>query len=151
MSKTACEQCPWRTANQGKKHKFGFYTKANLRRLWNGLRTGNAQSCHMTDPSHPEHIAVGAKPDSKAQECPGSVILIHREIARLAGEEKCVDGPALDRYLKTRKKGLTNEGILFWIVQRIQMAGVPFMGGAKLPDVREDDPEVSLPECLKEG
>jgi hypothetical protein len=141
MSKTACDQCPWRASNQGKRNSFGFYTKANLTRLWNGLRNGNSQSCHMTDPSHQDHIAAGAKPGSTARECPGSIILITREIEAIAGEKKCIDNEAIDRYRETRRKGLTANGILYWIVQRIQMAGVPFIGGEKLPDVK-DDPEV---------
>ena len=91
-----CAQCPWRRSNQGKKHAFGFYTKANLRRLWNQVRGGgNAQSCHLTDPSHPDHIAVGAKADSEARECPGSVIVVKREIAKMANKDRVIDSEGL--------------------------------------------------------
>jgi hypothetical protein len=46
----ACSSCPWRLSNQGSKpdpHKF--YTPANLRRLWHGMRNGARMSCHPTD------------------------------------------------------------------------------------------------------
>ena len=141
-----CDQCPWRLTNQGKRHRFGFYTKANLRRLWNQVRGGGRpQSCHLTDPSHPEHAAVGAKPDSTPRECPGSVILIKREIRAMADETGTVSPTSIDRYLATRRRGITKRGILYWVVQRIQLAGVPMVGGNPLPEVDVDDPEIRLP------
>lgn len=144
-----CAQCPWRLKNQGKRHFGGFYTKANLRRLWNQVRGGGAQqSCHLTDPQHPDHIASGAKPDSIAAECPGSIIVISRELKKI---ESLGDGvisvPAISKYHSTRKRGITKKGILYWGVQRIQYAGVPFIGGPKLPEV-VDDPEIGLPDEL---
>ncbi|MCI0526393.1 MAG: hypothetical protein L0Y56_02925 [Nitrospira sp.] len=147
---TPCEQCPWRLTNHGKKHKFGFYTKANLRRLWKQIRGGGGvQSCHLTDPSHPDHIAVGAKEGAQAQECPGSVIVVLKEVKKMA-VAGVVTGDGTKRYLKTRKRGLTKAGILYWVVSRIQLGGTPFLGGPKMPDVL-DDPEIGLPEYLREG
>jgi hypothetical protein len=147
-----CDQCPWRLANQGKKHKFGFYTKANLRRLWNQVRGGGtAQSCHLTDPSHEDHIAVGAKPGATAQECPGSVILVLREVQRMADANNVIDDAAPKRYLAVRKKGLTKSGILYWVFRRIHLSGVPYIGGEKLPEVDQDDPNIGLPAELREG
>lgn len=133
---TACQHCPWREANHGKRTPWGFYTAANLRRLWNGIRRGNAQSCHPTDASHPDHVAAGAKPGAKTKECAGSVILVYREFEKL---QTCgggtIDETALDRYAREHKDGLTKPGILYWLVQRYQFGGVPFVGGPKLPDV----------------
>ena len=78
---TPCEQCPWRTANHGKRHPGGFYRKDNLRRLWNQIRKGGIQSCHPTDPTHEDHRQyAGAKPGAKPLECIGSVILVLREM-----------------------------------------------------------------------
>jgi len=151
MSKTTpCAQCPWRKSNHGKPHKFGFYTKTNLRRLWGQIRRGGGeQSCHLTDPSHPDHVAVGAKPNAKAQECPGSIIVVSRELSKMAtGGVITEDG--LKRYQKERKKGLTKRGLAYWIVSRIQFGGVPMIGGPKFPDV-PDDPEVGLPADLEVG
>lgn len=145
-----CAQCPWRRANQGKRHAFSFYTKANLRRLWNQVRGGGAaQSCHLTDPTHPDHIAAGCKPISEARECPGSVIVVLREVGKMANAEKVIEDGGIARYLRERKKGLTKRGILYWVVQRIQMAGVPFLGGVKLPEVDVDDEEIGLPPELE--
>jgi hypothetical protein len=147
-----CDQCPWRLSNQGKRHQFGFYTLANLRRLWNQIRRGGgAQSCHLTDPSHPDHVAVGAKPEATARECPGSVIVVLREVEQMANAERVVTPESMARYRSTRKKGLTKEGILFWVVSRLQYGGVPFVGGVKLPDVDVTDATVGLPEVLRHG
>jgi hypothetical protein len=153
MAKTTpCAQCPWRLSNQGKPHEFKFYTKGNLRRLWNQIRRGGrAQSCHLTDPSHPDHVAVGAKPGATVQECPGSVILVLREVKKMANGNSVIEPEDLDRYRATRRTGLTNNGIAYWLVSRMHHAGMPFIGGAKLPDVDIDDPEIGLPASLEEG
>jgi len=141
-----CDQCPWRLANQGKRHPFGFYAKANLRRLWNQVRSGGRpQSCHLTDPTHPEHVAVGAKPGATPRECPGSIVLIKREIRAMADEAGVIGPESTERYLATRKRGIPRRGILYWVVQRIQFAGVPVVGGDPLPEVDVDDPEIGLP------
>lgn len=153
MSARPCVQCPWRLANQGKASPGAFYTKANLRRLWNEVRGGGAaQSCHLTDPRHPDHIAAGAKPGAKAQECPGSVILVLRELRELAGADGVISGePAtVKAYHARRKYGLKKTGILYWAVQRIQMAKVKFFNAdGPLPEVDVHDPEIGLPEALR--
>ena len=60
---TPCTGCPWRTANHGTPHPGGFYRRTNLRRLWARIRQGGGiQSCHPTDPGHPDHMKfAGAK------------------------------------------------------------------------------------------
>lgn len=146
-----CDQCPWRLSNQGKKHKFGFYTKTNLKRLWNQIRGGGkAQSCHMTDPSHPDHVAVGAKPDAKAKECPGSVILIRRELEFLGGSECYVTEERLKSYQADKsKRRLTKSGLRYWLLERASVfTGTP-MGGVPLPNVDPTDSEIGLPDWIK--
>ncbi len=115
-----CPQCPWRTSNQGKKHFGGFYRKANLTRLWNQIRRGNGggQTCHMTDPSHPDHIKAGCPEDAQMRECPGSIILVMRELSAMASMgaapgERHIDDQAVTTYLRTRKGGLTKTGVLW--------------------------------------
>ncbi len=149
MGSVACAQCPWRLSNQGKKHKSGFYTAKNLRRLWNQIRNGgNQQSCHLTDPSHPDHIEAGAKPGARAKECPGSVLVVLREVSRMADAKGVVTPEGVDRYAATRKGGLTKQGIRYWCIQRIAMGHVALLGGPPMPDVA-DDPAVGLPEALR--
>ena len=153
MAKTTpCAQCPWRLSNQGKPHKFGFYTKGNLRRLWNQIRGGGReQGCHLTDPSHPDHVAVGAKPGAKAQECPGSVIVVLREAKKMANADGRIEPEGVERYMATRRNGLKKNGIAYWLISRIQLGGVPIVGGPKLPEVDVDDTEIGLPASLAEG
>lgn len=149
--RTPCAQCPWRLTNQGKPHPHGFYTKANLRRLWNQIRGGGrAQSCHLTDPSHPDHVAAGAKEGAQAQECPGSVILVRREVAQMADGGGVVRAEGVKRYLAVRRNGLTKPGVLYWCVQRIALAGT-FVGGEPIPEVDDHDAAIGLPEALRAG
>jgi hypothetical protein len=147
-----CAQCPWRLSNQGTRSPGAFYTKANLRRLWRQVRGGGKpQSCHLTDPSHPDHVAAGARPGATAKECPGSVVLVLREIHKVKDERGVVGGgDSIKRYLATRRRGLTKTGLLYWIVQRILFANVPLMNSdGPLPDVDVDDPEIGLPKDMQ--
>lgn len=82
-----CATCPWLTVNHGKKHPAAWYkqhdiegwnTKANLRRLWTGLRTGEAPGmvCHSSDS---ESLSYGGKEGIKPghkHECTGSLLLM---------------------------------------------------------------------------
>jgi len=152
-----CDNCPWRLANQGKRTPWGFYNKTNLRRLWRQIRGGGAmQSCHPTDPSHPDHIAAGAKPGSTPRECPGSVILVVRELCQLQrmAEERgsdAIDVPDITRYLKQRRKGLTRSGLLYYLISRTVFGGKPLIGEPVLPDVDVDDKTIGLPPELADG
>ena len=101
-----CEQCPWRVSNHGKPHKHGFYRKDNLRRLWNEVRSGQrAQSCHLTDSSHPDHIAAGAPLGAKPRECPGSIALVARELAKAEADP--------EHYFRDHPRGLKKSGVAF--------------------------------------
>jgi hypothetical protein len=145
-----CDLCPWRKANQGKRTPWGFYAKKNLRRLWNQIRSGlGVQTCHPTDPSHPDHIAAGAKPGATLRECSGSVILVIRELLAIKGDAEIIGPEEIDAYWERRCRGLTRTGILEWLVQRASMAGVPYIGGRQIPKVDIDDAAVDLPEFLK--
>ncbi len=140
-----CAQCPWRLSNQGKKHKFGFYTKTNLRRLWGQIRRGGGeQSCHLTDPSHPDHVAVGAKPGATTKECPGSVIIVLREIRKMAGPDGRIEDPK--PYFRANPHGITKDGARYWLLTRMLWASKRIIGGPPLPEVDEDDPEIGRPE-----
>lgn len=146
-----CEQCPWRTSNHGKRHTFGFFTKANLRRLWNQIRRGGRpQSCHMTDASHPHHVACGAKPGSAVKECAGAAILAIRELMLISdlAKDGVIDTEHIDTYLQQRKWGLTRSGLQFWLIARGKLGGMPIIGGAPLPDVDLDDKRISLPVSI---
>ena len=115
-----CSDCPWRIANHGRRHPGGFFRKDNLRRLWNQIRKGGGmQTCHPTDPSHPDHRKYGgAKEGSDALECIGSIVLVTREIvhaARLGKSQTTVDVAGAELYLKESRtrKGLTRSGLLW--------------------------------------
>lgn len=87
-----CAACPWRLTNHGKPHPDDWYTKANRRRLWSGLRQGEMMTCHPTDPTNPPPTgrpAAGAKPGTATRLCAGAWALLMVEVnavnAALAG------------------------------------------------------------------
>jgi hypothetical protein len=135
-----CAQCPWRIANQGKRHPGGWYTKANLRRLWAGLRRGEDMTCHPTDPDNPvtaSMIDKGVKPapaGAKTTECAGALILKQREFMRyqaIMAEHPGEDARVVMRhYRAAHPHGLTLDGLRAMLA-RAMFDGTPF--GGKVP------------------
>lgn len=129
-----CRDCPWRTENQGKRHKDGWFTKANRDRLWAKLRRGDSMTCHMTDPENP--VPDGYKtvnPEATTHECAGALILQQREFMKL--QDMQADIPA---YRKLFPRGLTKDGIMT-ILNRHLYGGTPF-GPAPMPKPNLNEP-----------
>lgn len=149
----ACASCPWRLANQGSKpDPHGFYTKANLKRLWDGLRNGARMSCHPTDPRMAEFSGYEALADREvAHECAGSLVLTQREVMRF--QDLAHANPDSDRvlamYRKRHPNGMTREGLVA-IVERHVFGGTP-LGGVKMSKPDLGDPEVGYPPLDKIG
>ena len=143
-SPAPCVHCPWRPSNQGKRHPDGWYTAANLRRLWAQLRRGELMSCHPTDPANPvsERAQAGgyrpAPPHSQVRECTGALVIAQREFMTLQ------DGyhGDLARYRRERPKGLTRTGVMA-ILERFVFSGGPLGGTAMTrPPLEQDDVRV---------
>lgn len=137
-----CPACPWRLSNQVKRHPDGWYTKANLKRLWAWLRNGNGMTCHPTDPGNevsPAAQAAGYKPappGSTVLECRGAVILQQRELHKLTNTYDCNQRA----YRAARPAGLTRIGVME-LMARIVFGGVPLIGGLPMarPNLNADD------------
>lgn len=134
----ACAHCPWRVSNQGKRHPGHWYTLANLRRLWTGLRTGEApgMTCHPTDPNNPVPEGCPSVPEgAETRECTGALLLVTRELKLL---EKLDVKP----YLKQRGRiGLSRDGLVHWVMGRCKLGGTIMGTGAKIPLI-DEDPDV---------
>lgn len=79
----ACSHCPWRISNQGKRTTDGFYSKANLHRLWSVMKQGELMSCHPTDPRMNEfESAPRVRDGATTHICTGATILAQREWMR---------------------------------------------------------------------
>lgn len=141
-----CVHCPWRAANQGKPHPGGWYAKANLRRLWAGLRRGGDMSCHPTDPSNPVPPGVRPAPaDAATLECAGSLILRQREFMRFQRiAQENPEGDAFRLYRLQYPRGLTRGGLLA-VVERAMLGGVPLIGGLQMTRPDLDEPGISAP------
>lgn len=136
----ACAACPWRLSNQGMRHAGGWYTPANLRRLWRGLRNGERMTCHPTDPRMNECFGGEGtvKDDAVTHECTGSLIVAQREMMVLQGAYH--SNPK--EYARGRPGGVTTRGFVAMIERYV-------FGGAfdGLPASRPDltDPDVGYP------
>ena len=95
---TPCAACPWRTGNHRKPHPQGYNSDANRRRLWSGLRTGEApgMTCHPTDPENQP-----VKETVRTRECTGAWLLLLREMAALEASAGLAD------YRRGRKLAVT--------------------------------------------
>jgi hypothetical protein len=144
-TKQPCKDCPWRTTNQGKRHKDGWFTKANRARLWSKLRRGESMTCHMTDPTNPVPEGYKTVPETATtHECAGALILQQREFMKFQNE--C--GGDLKDYRKRWPRGLTREGIME-IVNRHLYGGVPMMGYKPMSTPNLNEP-VSHTEAVGE-
>jgi hypothetical protein len=113
---SVCATCPWRKKLQGTKHPAGWYKLANIKRLWNGIRTGNAPGmvCHASDPGSVDYGSTKVVPEgTEKRECAGALQLIFTEINILNGH------PTIKAYGKTRKSPMTRAGVLYWMERYI--------------------------------
>lgn len=129
-AKSPCVNCPWRIENQGKRHPDGWYTKANLKRLWGGLRRGEQMTCHPTDPNNPvsdEAVAKGYRPAPEhavTRECAGAIILQQRELQVFNDlAEAHPEANVFGLYRVTRPGGMTREGLLAFAGRLIPWPG----------------------------
>jgi hypothetical protein len=125
-----CDTCPWVLANQGKHHPAGWYKVSNLRRLWNGLRTGRAPGmvCHSSDPANKEYGGnADIKPGHEA-ECAGAMVLIARTLNALNAKKAQPFSPPM-----------TKTGIARW-VERYFFSGIPAIQSKFNPET-----EIGLP------
>lgn len=137
-----CKACPWRLTNQGKRHPDGWYTKANLARLWARLRRGEDMSCHPTDPNNPvseQAQTQGYRPapdHARIRECTGSLILRQREVVLL--DTTFAANPTA--YRRARPFGLTRDGIAA-VITRAAFGGT-IIGGPPMPRPNLNEPDI---------
>ena len=142
-----CVQCPWAVSNHGRRHPHGFFTKKNLRRLWNQIRGGGGvQTCHMTDDGHPDHCAP---PGATKHECMGSLILIWRELRKAeqaAGPEGELTPEGIDTYLgdPANRTGLKKMGLAYYCISRNMGYGTPLL--PRIDKILLDDERYGRPQ-----
>ena len=134
-----CATCPFRLANQGKPHPANWYSLKNLRRIWNGIRTGAAPgfTCHASDPESKNYGSTVQVPDTcQPRECGGLLIVVQRHV-RDAGEST-----TLKEYRGHHRYPMTRAGIAHWVNRALFGS----MNGSAPPDVACPNPEkVGLP------
>lgn len=110
-----CDTCPWLKKNHGKRHAAGWYRASNLRRLWNGLRTGNAPGmiCHSTDPNNKEYGGDANIVPGHENECGGALMLVIRNVDALNKGETPPVQPSF-----------TRSGLAHWIERHLFGGGI---------------------------
>lgn len=154
-----CPDCPWRVENQtGRRrspvkvqdHSYGWFSKANRSRLWNGLKQGERMTCHPTDPEHHENSA-----DLKAKECAGGMILVQRELMVIDALMREGHEDTMAEYRRRRPGGLTRLGA-YQLAMDATVGSVPVLGTRAMgkpnlnAEVEVGDGRLPWPpECVK--
>lgn len=121
-----CATCPWLRVNHGKPNPpthdrlkleaahagekvYDWYSPANLRRLWDGIRQGEQMICHATDPKAADYGGKNAKAGKECS-CVGTLILLKRHLDILNESSSFAD------YRKRAGRGaLTKLGLGVWV------------------------------------
>lgn len=115
---TPCNACPWRLSNQGQRHPGGWYTKANLRRLWVGMRRGERMTCHPTDTANPLPPGFDPVPEHvEVHECGGSLILKQREFMR--AQAVLIRTKSFTGYRQANSRGITRAAMMKMIASEL--------------------------------
>lgn len=128
-----CATCPWRKSNHGKPHPANWYRESNLRRLWNGIRRGQARGmvCHSTDPEAADYGSTKPVPETaQPRECGGALVLVIREVEVLNGCQNFAE-----YRMKRGKDGMTRPALRQWLNRYVFGA----MEGRPIPTVTADD------------
>lgn len=138
-----CAHCPWRVANQGKRHPGHWYTKANLRRLWSGLRRGEDMTCHPTDPEMDVPEGLPTVPETaRTTVCTGALVLKQREFMRFQRIVEAHEDWSLRQvhaeYRHQHPRGLTLDGLRSLLEESV-------FGGTPLGGVGMTRPNLNLP------
>lgn len=125
-----CETCPWLIKNHGKRKPVGWYSKRNLRRLWTGLRTGDAPGmiCHSTDPDADGYGGHANIKPGRTSECGGAITLILMNMNAIAeGKPQPIQSPlrrnVIARFVERFLIGQAPE-----VEDRSSEIGVPWTG-----------------------
>lgn len=144
-----CRACPWLVVNHQRRHADGWYTVANRRRLWGGLRAGEMMTCHPTDPSNPapsDRPGAVAAPGTTTRLCAGAWALIAGELN--AATETLRNGGSLASYGRSRPvPPLTRDGATAHAARL-----VPWPGEVLMPTTWTWDPAlvgVGVPRTRK--
>lgn len=164
----ACKDCPWRIENHGRRGKHGFFTAANRKRLWNGLRSGEApgMTCHGTDTGRDRPDWGETAGAEATHECAGAVALVQRELLVFQNiadglPDGAKAGRAFTIYRALRPRGMMSGGFAEWI-SRVAFGGTPLARSMKQPteafldqpvsnDLPWDGAAVTLPQAREVG
>lgn len=126
-----CAACPWLVDNHGRPHPDGWYTRANRRRLWGGLRQGEMMTCHPTDPDNPppsNRLDAQAPAGRPTRLCAGAWALIMVEVSLLDAELKRPGGTLVSYRRSRPHPPLTKDGAAAHIMRAfVRMPDQPAM------------------------
>jgi hypothetical protein len=130
-----CESCPFLKRNHRQRHDAGWYTVANLRRLWNGLRTSNAPGmvCHSTDPESKFYGGKGDVKPGKKSECAGVLLLILQNMNAIADGRPQPFQPPLTKATIANFAWRHVCGAIPGVEDRSEDVGLPWCAPRQLP------------------
>lgn len=82
------------------------------------------QTCHLTDPSHPDHVDAGAAVSATPHECAGSLALVVREIEKFENIIQEGYEDPYKEYKKRNSRGLSREGFYYWMMRAADTSNI---------------------------
>lgn len=144
-----CADCPWRREHHGKRTHGEWYTKANLKRLWGGLKHGTPMTCHPTDPrvEHPHGKPAAAAGHTRL--CAGALILVQRSLDAFGAACEAPEAGArngLRVYRQRAKPGqpMSRDGLIAWSWM-VSLGRTDLIGGVSLPRALDGQDDIGVP------
>ena len=105
IERSVCSSCPFRVSNHYKRVPKGWYSEANLARLWRGVSEGRRLACTEFE-SVPESTPAEPTSGQRAaqRECAGALYLVLRHL-------EAVNDPS---YVSRAKVPLSVSGLTRW-------------------------------------
>lgn len=129
-----CAECPWLVNNHGRRTPSGRYTRKSLTLMWNRVRRGAGQQ--VCEAGTEEASRLNNTHPAPQVECPASIALVYRELAKLysiVGSTASPTPAQVQRYIDLNPDGLTRAGINHWTTLRPKMP--PQLGGTPIPPI----------------
>ncbi len=123
-----CETCPFLIKNHRKKHAAKWYAVGNLRRLWNGIRTGRAPGmiCHSSDPDSASYGGSGNIRPGHEADCAGALLLVLANMNAISADRPQPFQPPLTKPKIADVLWLYLTGSLPKVEDRVSEVGLPW-------------------------
>lgn len=153
----ACVTCPFRRANFGKDNPNGYvpdleaggedwYAEANLRRIWEGLKTEHWLMCHSSDPTATDYGGALHSP-GKERICAGELVAVMKHLKlfeKLLLEHPDERGVPYRLYKKEAGRAALKFETIVQLVMAVSIGRTHMFGGLPFPLTATPETEAAV-------